>query len=251
LGGILAGYLGIGGGPVYLPILFFLFEKDFSPGILPKICIGTSVGAVFLTSLSSGISHHRMGNVVFDKFAFLSAGAFIGSFMGGLIVGALPAGVLTAFIGGVMILAAVRLLIPEGKTEGPKRKAGDLWLLPIGIAVGAAASSVGIGGGILLVPILISLWGLPPRQAAGTSSAVTIILAAGGLIGHIFWGAGDYALGSGYLGSVSIEKALFLGIPGAIGAPFGAALHKRFKPTLFRVSFGVFLIIIAIKIVFF
>lgn len=248
--GLLAGYLGIGGGPVYLPILFLILGRDNSPNILPKICIGTSVGAVFLTSLSAGISHHRMGNVLFKKFVYLSTGSLVGSFAGGYIVGVLPAEFLTVLVGAVLILSAIKLILPERNTEDSSPNLPDLWLVPIGIAVGAVASSVGIGGGILFVPILIGFWGLSSRSAAGTSSAVTMILAFGALIGHIVWGLGECDLGEGFWGSVSVEKALLLGIPGAIGAPFGAKLHKVFKPGLFRFFFAGFLILIAVKIVF-
>ncbi|MCK5832861.1 sulfite exporter TauE/SafE family protein [bacterium] len=251
IAGVVAGYLGIGGGAIYLPLLFLVFEGECAPEILPKVCVGTSMGAVFLTSLSAGTAHFRMKNVLVEKWIALSSGALIGSFSGGMIAGSLPSYYLRIVIGVVMILSAIRLLIPRKETPGKESSvSGNVWLFPLGIIIGGVASTVGIGGGILAVPILIGFWRLESRYAAGTSSAMTMILALGGLIGHILWGGGDFEAGRGFLGSVSLEKALLLGIPGAIGAPVGVSLHKKFKSGVFKIIFSVLLILVAIKIVF-
>ncbi|HHS50846.1 MAG TPA: sulfite exporter TauE/SafE family protein [candidate division Zixibacteria bacterium] len=252
LAGLLAGYLGIGGGPIFLPILFFVLRDSISPEHLPRVVVGTSVGAVLFTSISGATRHFIAGNVIHGKWLIFSAGAIIGALSGGLVVSHMPADLLRVLIAVIIALSAVRLLVPgaEISTDGKSNAPHDIWLFPVGVAVGAIASSVGIGGGILSAPILLGFWGLGTRKAAGTSSAITMFLATGGLAGHLFWGAGAEA-SADFTGWVSARYALMLGIPGAVGAFIGAGLHKWLKPRFFKAAFATLLIAVAIRILFF
>ena len=251
LAGVLAGYLGVGGGFVYLPLLFFFLNGRYPAEIAPKICVGTSMGAVVLTGISGTLSHYRQKNVCSSVWWKISIGAVLGSFFGGFIVSMVSGDALRIAIGITLLLSALQMLTqkpPKNECSLENEKA-PYWLIPIGIAVGLVAGTVGIGGGILAVPIFSGVLLMKPNRIAGTSSALTIALSASGLIGYFFWGKA--VSGAGTVGFVDIKFMLLLGIPAAIGAYFGAGLHKKVPPKIFKYVFAILLIFVALKIVFF
>lgn len=249
-GGILAGYLGIGGGPIFVPTLFFFMASVTPENLIPKVSVATSSGAIVFTAIASSLRHLQLGHVEVPLFARLAVGALIGAFFGGFIVRVLPAQVLTAVIAVVLFLAALRLITSKEKDE-EQLKCRLWWLTPVGIFIGAVSATVGIGGGVMAVPVLACVLCLRPKKAAGTSAAFTLALAVSSVIGHIFWGQGVDGLPKGSLGFVNVPFALMLGLPAAGGAIVGAGLHRRFEPKFFRWIFAAILVLVASKIAFF
>jgi uncharacterized protein len=99
-------------------------------------------------------------------------------------------------------------------------------LVAIGLVAGVFSSLFGVGGGIVIVPLLILLAAYPPREAAATSlGAIGITACAGVLL---------YAL----RGEVRPEYALLVGIPGACGALAGTALQQRLSGKLLTAGFA-------------
>jgi uncharacterized membrane protein YfcA len=249
--GIFAGYLGIGGGPIFVPILFFALANRCPEEVLPKISVATSNGAIIFTGIGSAVRHWQLGHVEIEYFLRLALGALIGAFFGGYIISVLPSQMLTSLIAVVLFLAAVRVATAKERSFKNLSDRNFWWLTPAGILIGAISSTVGIGGGILSVPILAGVVGLRTRNAAGTSSAITFVLSLGSLIGHIYWGKDFTELSRGFVGFVNIPYALMLGVPAAVGAVLGAGLHKRFEPKFFKWIFAAVSAVVAGKIAFF
>ncbi|RKZ29392.1 hypothetical protein DRQ36_08815 [bacterium] len=249
--GILAGYLGIGGGGIFVPVLFFCFSGLCSAELVPKLSVGTSTGAVLLTGLSGAFRHWQLGHIDLSFFLRISAGALVGAFFGGLVVCHLPADILRIVIGIVLFIAAFRMVTYAKRDDSSFNERKPWWLVPIGVVVGLIAATVGIGGGILAVPILAGILGLNTKRAAGTSAAMTVVLSVGAIVGHILWGQGVPGRPPGSFGFVVIADSLILGIPAAAGAAIGAGLHRKFEPNIFRVVFALLLVAVGIKIIFF
>ena len=186
--GFLAGLLGVGGGFLLTPLLMSL-------GVPPMSAIGSDI-AHFAGMASSGTYHHwRAGNVDVKFGAFLMAGGISGFLGGAVCKGALCARgsfglwvrvfyvVLLGVIGGYMLFETSR---PEkGERSRLSRLLGRLpgavefpvsgvrmnpaVPVAIGALVGVFATMMGIGGGVIFVPLLIYVLGLPTRAAVGTS----------------------------------------------------------------------------------
>ncbi len=99
-------------------------------------------------------------------------------------------------------------------------------LVGIGLAAGVFSSLFGVGGGILIVPLLILVAAYPVREAAATSLGAIGITAAAGVV--------LYAL----RGEVDVGYALLVGVPGAVGAVFGAGLQQRVSGRSLTVAFA-------------
>ncbi|MEI6687871.1 MAG: sulfite exporter TauE/SafE family protein [Thermoleophilia bacterium] len=111
-------------------------------------------------------------------------------------------------------------------------------LIGIGIVSGLFAAMFGIGGGVVIVPLLILLTRMPPRIAAATSLA-TLLLTS-------MIGTARYA-GSGHIDWVA---AIVIGVPAVVGVVIGISFQKRLPADWLIIAFGVLIIAIGLKLVF-
>lgn len=109
--------------------------------------------------------------------------------------------------------------------------------LILGLAAGAGGSLIGVGGGIIMVPFL-TIWGMGQKRAQGTSLAVITALVPVAIITYYF------------LGNINFSFALPLATGGAIGGLTGAIFCQRFSNRILARLFGIFLLLIALKMIF-
>ena len=111
-----------------------------------------------------------------------------------------------------------------------------LVLLGGGVAAGLFGSLLGLGGGILIVPLLVALVAYQPKPAMATSLAAILFTAIAAALSHA--GAGNVAWKEGAL----------IGLPAVAGAVGGAALHQRIDSRRVVLLFSVFLACVAVKL---
>ena len=109
-------------------------------------------------------------------------------------------------------------------------------LVFIGLAAGFFSALLGVGGGLVIVPLLILAAGFAERSAAATSLAAIGITALAGVA--------TYAA----LGRVHVTEAAAVGLPAALGALAGTALQQRVPRRAFSLLFAAFLVIIALNL---
>lgn len=113
-------------------------------------------------------------------------------------------------------------------------------LLPfvgIGVVAGLFAAMFGIGGGVVIVPLLMLVARMPPRMAAATSLAALILTSLIGVVryagtGHVDWIA-----------------AILIGIPAVVGVLIGIRFQRRLPAEWLVLGFGVFVIVIGLRLV--
>jgi uncharacterized membrane protein YfcA len=110
--------------------------------------------------------------------------------------------------------------------------------LGVGVLVGLLSGLLGVGGGILLVPILVGYFGVDQHLAHGTSLAVVVPTAC---LGAIIYG---------YHGSMDVTIAAQLAVGGIIGAPIGTRLMKKIPAAQLKRLFGIMLMLVGIRMVF-
>jgi len=110
-------------------------------------------------------------------------------------------------------------------------------LLGIGLVAGVVSSMLGVGGGIILVPILIFVMKLDPHQAIGTSLAIIIPTVLVGAYSHYL------------LENVNVQLAIIIAIGAVIGAVIGAHVAEALPSIYLKKIFGILLFIIAIKMI--
>lgn len=117
------------------------------------------------------------------------------------------------------------------------RRGGIPQLVAIGAAAGIFSAVFGVGGGILVVPLLIALLGYDTRTATATSLAAIIYVAVWGTIAH------------GALGNVEYGNALLVGIPAMLGVTGGVALKRRLPTDVLTYLFAGLLVAVAVLLV--
>ncbi|MEG9195069.1 MAG: sulfite exporter TauE/SafE family protein [Candidatus Methanoglobus sp.] len=237
IAGTFGGLLGIGGGLIMLPSLTFIF------GYPLKLAIGTSITAVVFTAVSGALGHLRLGNVDFSTAKIVSvsgaAGAILGS--GIFLLLAEKIFILEILMGFAFLYTALRMILEglkrEEKTEGRKIQISGSKISKafLGFSVGILAGLLGIGGGFVLVPSFVYLFGSTVKIAVGTSLASFLGIA---LVSSAF---------KLYQGVVDIPAALFLGFGTVLGAQLGARLIIKIPSWAIKTIFGFVFLCVSLR----
>ncbi|MEY2632656.1 MAG: hypothetical protein RIR00_1310 [Pseudomonadota bacterium] len=239
--GFIAGLMGIGGGSVMVPALVILFTaQGFSSEEVMHLALGTSMAAIFFTSISSVRAHHAHGAVVWPIVARITPGILIGTLLGTELVSRVPTGTLALIFTIFICYVAVQMIInlkPQAHREMP----GTLGTSLVGAFIGGFSCLVAIGGGVLSVPFMT--WcNVKMQHAIGTSSAIGFPIAVGGALGYIWKGWAVAGLPEHSLGFVYLPAVIGMVIASVLTAPIGARLtHSLPVPTLKRIFAGVLL----------
>lgn len=226
--GLAGGLMGVGGGFIMAPIQYFVYTAmGVTPDIAIKMAFGTNLLVILPTAISATWGHHRNKNVFWKSALIMGCCSMLGGFTGATIASYIPGQALKIIFGVVVIFTAVRMIIAipitlEGK---PKENIWILmaWAFPIGIITGM----LGIGGGIVVVPIMTLALKYNWLQAVGTSMAMMILTSMGGVIGYIIHGWNVTGVPSPSLGYVNIQSWLLLAVTSITTAQFGAIISRR------------------------
>lgn len=228
--------VGAGGGFVLMPVLLYLYPQESV-----KTITSISLAVVALNALSGTLAYARLRRIDVKSGIWFALTSVPGAIVGALITTYLSRA-LFHFIFGVLVLVIATFLLVRPKTSslrtffsrGQTRQLTDrnrttyryAFNLPAGVAmsfgVGILSSLMGIGGGIVQVPLLTSLFGFPTLVATATSQFVLTNTAFAGTITHIL--TGEFTTGW--------RRVLFLSAGAIIGAQFGARLSSRLGGTM-------------------
>ncbi|WP_341212765.1 sulfite exporter TauE/SafE family protein [uncultured Limimaricola sp.] len=240
-GGILAGLLGVGGGIVIVPALYFALSlTGMEPGLTMQVAVGTSLATIVFTSMSSAWGHHKKGAIDAGLLKLwapsILIGVVLGSFTGGLIDGRILIGVFAV----VAAVVAADMVLRGRKGEvTPKFFSRPAWA-GFGVFAGTVSSMMGIGGGTVCVPLLNFL-GYDIRRAVGTSAAIGFVIGLPGAIIYMLTGIGSEGLPPFSLGYVNLVAVAVI-IPLTTSfAGVGVKLAHAIPQRALRLSFGLFL----------
>jgi len=227
--GVLAGLFGVGGGILMTPGIQVLL------GAPPIVALATPLPAIFPTALAGALAYRRGGELDTRAAAWLVGPGLVGAALGAWLTDLVDTNLLllvTALLLGWQAVAIIRDARRPGWRE--PREATPPILGGIGAVAGFVSGLLGIGGGLVMVPLLAGWLGMPLKRALGTSLLVIVALVVPGTIvhaalGHIDWG---------------ICLALMVG--GVPGARLGAALALGAKERTLRLVVGGGLLAIAV-----
>ncbi len=246
--GFFAGLLGIGGGLIIVPVLVYLLPLlGISAELAFPMALATSLASIIFTSTSAAFAHHKNGNIPWPIAKKLVITVAIGALLGAIIAGLLSLKALTIiFASAVLILAAYMFLsIKVQRTvELPTN-----WILQlIGLITGVLASLMGIAGGAILVPILMYC-SLSMRQAIGVATASGIVVAFFGAIGYVVIGFGKSALPDWSIGYIYLPALLGIVLTSSLFAPLGVKAGANLSLPYLKKGFALFLILVAVKMI--
>ncbi|MER3523323.1 MAG: hypothetical protein C4326_04475 [Ignavibacteria bacterium] len=256
--GFLAGFFGVGGGIILVPILVFYFHSiGVSTLVATHLAFGTSLLIIIFASLPSAYEHNKNGNVQWEAVLWIGTASVVGSLVGASIAAELHGKTLQRIFATVVTIAAVRLLLEQRKPKGePRINLSPVGLGTIGVVVGLVSSLAGVGGGVFAIPMMYYFMKFPLKKAVGTSSATIVLTAIASTIGYVVKGwetielyAPQYAaFTAGFVDYVHSLPIILGTIP---MAKFGAAVAHRTHADRLRRIYAVFLLVIATKMFFF
>ena len=257
IAGLSAGFMGIGGGAVLTPLCLIVYPAlGISSDNLVKIIFGTNMFLVMVFSISAVMKHHKNRKIDWRTVAVMGPLAIVGSLTGAWLASIADPSSLKKAFAVLLIFSATLITIkgstrPKGKAEGG-RPLLSLKLLPLlGFIGGLAGSFMGIGGGAIMLPILILVFAFPTDRVAGTSSSVIIFIGFVGMLSYMWYGHGLVDLPGWSTGYVWWSAAIPLAVGGIPIARVGAWINSRTQVRILQRMFGLVLLVIALKILFF
>lgn len=245
--GILAGLLGVGGGIVIVPVLFFLFQSvGVSPETAMVVATATSLATIVPTSISSIRSHKKKGNVDFKLLKQWSAFILIGVLAGSWLVTRVNGNWLAVLFGLIATLCALNMLFRTGKSALFQQLPGNTGQTVMGTSIGFFSSMVGIGGGTISVPLL-TLYNYPAHKAVGTAAAIGLVISLPGAFTMLILGSTPTDAPAGTFGLVNLVGFFCIVPLTVLFAPIGASLAAKLDAAKLKKVFAVVLLITGLR----
>lgn len=250
IAGVISGLLGVGGGIVIVPVLFFVFlALHINDDVLMHVAVGTSLATIIFTGFMSARSHWRKGSVDTVLLKRWGPAIAVGVIAGTLIGGNVKGEVLTLVFAVVAAIVAVNMALKPSdavaKRELPKSPVKEL----MGLIIGLFSVMMGIGGGTLTVPIL-SFFNYPMKKAVGTAAAIGLIIAIPGALGYAWFGIGVPGRPPFSLGYVNIAGVLSIIPASMLTAPLGVRIAHAIPDRALRYCFALFLAITSARMIY-
>jgi len=225
--GIAASYLGLGGGFLLVPYMVLVLGMD------PHVVTATSLIMIFSLSTSSAVAYLRLGLVKVRVALILEAFTIPMAVLGSILNWSVSSNTVEVFFGIFLLATGMWTLV--GKVKEVEKV--DLRVAAaFSTLAGLASGFLGVGGGVLKVPILM-FSGLKPRNAVATSSFMIMLTSLSALLTHAVVGEADYLLAA-------------VMIPGLIlGAQLGPRLAKRSREIVVKRAFGAALCLVALRMI--
>ena len=246
--GFLAGLLGVGGGIIMVPALYYAFTVlDFDIVTRMHLSVGTSLAIIIPTSIISTKTHMEYDAVDFKMVKsfgiFILFGVIAGTF---LAVNLKTAALVLFFSIFAFIVGLFFIFLREKLLENPK-EISDLVKNISGIVIGFISVPLGIGGGSLMVPFMRT-FGYDIRKSIGTAAAVGFLIAVSGSITMILGGKIIDNVSTPFsVGYINLLGFLVFVPVTTVMARLGAKAVYRINKKLLSKIFGTFLIIVSIR----
>ena len=202
--GAISGFFGVGGGMLLTPILFTI-GFDF------KSAIGISIVQMVFSSVYGSYLNYKKGSLIVSEGLYIGFGGFIGGFIGGTMTSSIPDTVLQYMFLSMLIFALLRLLFSRANSDDSETSTPNRWLLlAIGIAIGIVAILLGVGGSILLLPILVGFLHYPIKKAVSAGLFFVVFSSIAGLASRLSTGTID--MHNGLIVAVAALAGVVIGI---------------------------------------
>jgi len=237
--GFASGLFGVGGVFIMTPVQY---------GIFIKLAFGTSLLVVLPTVASGTWRHSRKGAVWWKAAIVMGSCGLIAALGGATLAAHLPGMALKTAFGIIVLAAGIRMLtaktpkIEEEPKDNPRLWVA--WAIPLGIVTGV----LGIGGGVLLIPVMTLALKFKMHNAVATSLAVMIFTSIGGIIGYIINGLGVPDLPAYSLGYVHLPSWFLLAVTSVGMAQVGAITAHKLPAKQLRYIFIAVMFYMGLKI---
>lgn len=241
LAGILAGLLGVGGGIVIVPVLYFLLQGfGVSPASAMAIATATSLAIIVPTALSSVRAHYRKGNVDTGLLTFWGGLILLAAIGGSLLASQVSGTFLTWMFAVIALLVSINMLFRSGAPALFPALPGKPGQALMATSVGGLSVMIGIGGGTIGVPLLTS-FNVSAHRAVGTAAAFGLLIALPGALTLMMVGETPVDAPVGTWRLISLPAFALIVPLTVLFAPVGARLAAKLNAKELKKAFAVVL----------
>ena len=234
--GAIAGFFGVGGGMILVPILMLI-------GFDIKAAIGMSVVQMVFSSVYGSYINYKKGKLEINEGLWVGIGGIIGGVIGAHFTDILPKEILQYIFLALVVFALIRVAtakkLEDNQQEGSFSK---LTLFLIGLIIGTIAMMLGVGGSIMLTPVLIGYLHFPSKKAATAGLFFVVFSSISGAVYKLLAGTFDNL-------NLDLHLVVALGVSASVGVILGLKLKDKIKDKHHKMSLIVlYLVIIAMLI---
>ncbi|RAP53191.1 MAG: hypothetical protein BZ138_01655 [Methanosphaera sp. rholeuAM270] len=227
-GGLMAGLLGVGGGVILTPIQYYLLlAYGVEPNIAITVSFATSLAVIFVTMIRSSWNHYNNGMIVTDFLGYIMVLGFIGAITGAFVSVNVDVSLLQFLFGIMCFVTVVNMIFVKYPENDDSISSSVLAHCLLGLVGGLLCGLLGVGGGIIMIPILTLVLKYPTHKAIGTSSASIIATSLGGMLAYVALGWNVSNLPAFSLGYVNLVQFFFLTLTSTFVAGFAANFSKK------------------------
>lgn len=246
--GFTSGLLGVGGGFIMVPVQFFLLTSiGIDPDTALRVSFATSLAVILPTAFNGAWGHWRRDAVLIKPAMILGLSGLFGGILGALTSSYAPVGILSFLFGMLAIFSALWMVGSKySETEDERfnpKPAYSMW----GFLGGYLSGLLGIGGGVVMVPILNILLKFPIYKAIGTSMAFIVFASIGGIITYLVTGINTPELPPYSIGYINILQLLVLAVTSLPMSRIGVKTAHSLPEKKLRYIFVILLIYIGLK----
>ena len=230
---VLSGFFGIGGGTILVPMLLFL-------GFDIKSAIGISIVQMLFSSVFGSYINNKKGTLNVIMITYIGVGGFIGALFSGLITSSISDKSVEIIFLTFAIFAFFRLFFKTIE-HNDIREVSSYILLFIGIFIGMMSMTIGVGGSIILVPILVGFLHIPLKNATSAGLFFVVFSSLAGFISHSYSGHIDY------------KSGIIIGLASLVGVYSGIYLKHKVSDRVQKallVTFYLLIVLYLLKRVF-
>ena len=245
--GFTSALLGVGGGFIIVPAVCWLVSgmEGVGPDIAMKTAIGTSLLVILPTAISGAWRHTKKKAVRWKTALVLGSSALLGGVLGATVAAHLTGRILEIIFGGLLLGIAVWMalgIMPKLERQCLEPRENLRLVAVCGFPIGMISGLTGLGGGVLIVPLLVLALSFPVHVAVGTSVASIILASLGGIGGHIANGLRTSGLLPYSLGYINLPIWLCLAVSSIPFAQLGARVAHTLPAKPLRYIFIAFMV---------
>ena len=248
--GLVSGLLGVGGCFIMIPVQFWILTAiGIDPTIAIRVAFGTNLLVVFPTALSGALRHHKKKAVLLRHAIILGLTSVAFTFVGAWVASNLSGNVLKIIFGSAILLGALRMATAHPIRVKGESHANPLTYIFLGAIFGFVTGLIGIGGGVLMVPLMVIFLNYHMHEAVATSTAIMIFTSLGGAIAYMLYGLNVSGLPSYSIGYVNFLQWILLAGTSIPMAQVGAHVAHKIHPKLLKWIFIAVMVYMGLKMI--
>ena len=248
--GFIGGLLGLGGAFIMTPVQYMVYTAmGLSADMAVRLAFGTSLLVVLPTAISGAWRHHQKKKVWWRAVFIMGGGGLVFAFIGATMATQLSGVILKIAFGVIVLISGGRMLTarqPRYKKEAVTNPwLWFAWSIPLGLVAGI----LGIGGAIVMIPVLVLVLRFEMHYAIATSLGVMIFMSIGGIAGYIINGIGVPGLPSFSIGYINLPSWALLTVTSVGMAQVGAMLSQKLPARQLKYLFIAIMLYMGLKMI--